>query len=394
MRIMAGMEQPPVLDVWHDGGASPVRRLALDLVLGGAFVLVFGLVQAATSTTTVWATVLLGLALAVRRISVPLLLVAAIGSAVLQVATGEVAAVADVAYVPLAFTLGTHPTALVRRVGLACVVVAVAVAGASTAIAGNSQFDPSGSSGVGIGALTLAVLGGGWTAGYLRWQRRQSVQDRVDAVVTAAERDRLAGLVRHEQERNRIAADMHDLVAHSWAVVAAQADGARYVLREDPARAEEALRVIGDTARSSMTDVRSLLAELRDGAAGDHPDAPDAASVIDRMRRTGLVIAHEQLGFPDDGPLAEAAGFVLTESLTNALKHGDRQQPVEVEEDWREGYRLRVRNRVPATPGVRGAGHGLRGMTERVTATGGRFEARDEGEHWVVEVLIPAGTGR
>ena len=64
---------------------------------------------------------------------------------------------------------------------------------------------------------------------------------------------------------------------------------------------------------------------------------------------------------------------VLTESLTNALKHGDLDQPVEVEEDWRDGYRLRVVSDAAPGPAARaGDGHGLLGMAERVALGGGR----------------------
>ena len=213
--------------------------------------------------------------------------------------------------------------------------------------------------------------------------------------MAGAEQERLEELYRQEQERSRIAADMHDLVAHSWAVVAAQADGARYVLHEDPARAEGALSVIGETARSAMNDVRSLLAELRGVESPGPVSAPVADRVIDRMRQTGLVIEHVQYGSANRGEVSDAAGYVLTESLTNALKHGDRDCPVEVVEDWRDGYLLRVANLVsPGAEARRGRGHGLHGMTERVAAAGGRFSARRQGSYWVVDVRIPAGAAR
>ena len=70
-----------------------------------------------------------------------------------------------------------------------------------------------------------------------------------------------------EQERTRIARDMHDVVAHSLAVVIAQADGARYARHADPDAVDEALTTIASTARSALGDVRVLLAELRHAAA-------------------------------------------------------------------------------------------------------------------------------
>jgi signal transduction histidine kinase len=243
-------------------------------------------------------------------------------------------------------------------------------------------------------ALTAIVTGGGWVTGVLRWQRRQSIQARVDATVAAVERRRLEQLYEEEQERARIAADMHDVVAHSWAVVAAQADGARYQIRADPARAEEALEVIGRTARTAMRDVRALLTRLRErnGPEGA-PELAEPEDVIGRMRASGMALEVEQRGepTPDDAVLVTAR-LAFAESLTNALKHGDLGRPVAVREDWTDGYRLRVVNDLrplAATDHPTNEGHGLLGMTERVTQLGGRVLAGESSGRWVTEVTIP-----
>jgi len=225
------------------------------------------------------------------------------------------------------------------------------------------------------------------------------VQARVDATVAAVERRRLEQLYEQEQHRARIAADMHDVVAHSWAVVAAQADGARYQIRADPARAEEALEVIGQTARTAMLDVRALLTRLREhselevGLVLDRPD-----DVVDRMRASGVTLDLSRHGVPPpetDDAVLMTARLALAESLTNALKHGDLARPVAVEEDWTDGYRLRVANDV--APHQRGdelphGGHGLLGMTERVTELGGRVTTASKTRRWVTEVVIPGGS--
>jgi signal transduction histidine kinase len=89
--------------------------------------------------------------------------------------------------------------------------------------------------------------------------------------------------------------------------------------------------------------------------------------------------------------VAATARFAIAESLTNALKHGDLTRPVEVAEDWRDGYRLRVANAV-ATEDLQGQGHGLLGMAERVAVVGGTLTAERRGDQWVVEAHVPAGT--
>jgi signal transduction histidine kinase len=377
-------------DVWSDATRLTRQRLVFDFGVAAAYGFLFGAIQLQTGSAMFWATEVLAAGLLLRRVSASAVMLAAVTAALIQVASGEVAVLGDLAYAPLAFAFGAHSSSLVRRAGLAGAVVAVGGAGIWSGLAGSEQLDPSAAAGMGVAAATAVVVGGGWMAGYVQWQRRQAVQARVDAAIAEAEQRRLEGLYLAEQQRGRIAADMHDLVAHSWAVVAAQADGARYVLHDDPSRAEDAMNVIGETARSAMIEVRGLLAELRDGAAPGPAGAPIADRVIDRMRQTGLNIEHARHGTPAPGPVADAVGYVLTEALTNALKHGDRDQPVEVIEDWRDGYVLLVANTVPeAAAGRRGNGYGLRGMAERIAATGGRISTGCEGARWVVSVEIP-----
>lgn len=354
---------------------------------------------------------LLGLALAVRRLSWRAMSAVAVASAVLQVVSGQVAYGADPAYAVLFFTLGAHRTAGVRRWGLGCATLATVVAGAFMP----AQPRPAASVvstvalSAGFAALTAVVTGGGWVAGFVRWQNRQSVQARVDAQLEAAERRRLGGLYEVEQERRRIAADMHDVVAHSWAVVAAQSDGARYALRIDPAGAERALEVIGETARTAISDLRAIVAQLRDPRlAPGTPSAAQQADVLERMRTSGMDLDFRQVGTPDGSPLiALTAHRLLGEALTNALKHGDLAAPVQVEQDWTGGYRLTVTNRLRPDDRQSGAagdqvpqesdtnteittGHGLVGMSERTTVAGGTFSAGTEDGAWVLRAHIPA----
>ena len=231
--------------------------------------------------------------------------------------------------------------------------------------------------------------------GYLRWQRRQAIQARADATLQELERRRLRDLYEQEQGRSRIAADMHDLVAHSWAVVAAQADGARYLVQTDPDRAQQALAVIGDTARSAMGDVRVLLDRLRDQQSSDEGlefEEPDA--LVARMRASGMDVRLERHGGPTPAGLLETTTRrLLTESLTNALKHGDLSQPVEVAEDWSDGYRLRVTNAAAASNGD-DPGHGLVGMAERIALAGGTLTAERQGDRWVLAAHVPGSRTR
>ncbi|WP_316313707.1 sensor histidine kinase, partial [Clavibacter michiganensis] len=129
-----------------------------------------------------------------------------------------------------------------------------------------------------------------------------------------------------EQERNRIARDMHDVVAHSLAVVIAQADGARYARLVDPEAADEALRTISTTARQALGDVRILLAQLRHSEDdAPQPELKELSDLIDQMRSTGLTIEFVETGQPGEfGTGQQLAVYrIVQEALTNVLRHGD-----------------------------------------------------------------------
>jgi signal transduction histidine kinase len=381
-------------DLWGEADGPSRRGLVVDVATGAAFAVVVGLVQTQLGAWTWLAAVLLGAALAVRRVAPFVMVALAVAASLVQVLSGNVAWLACLAYVPLFVTLGGHRDVRVRRLGLACAAVAVVVAAGWewARLVDESSLRAHVLGALALAASTAVVVVGSWLAGYARWQRRQAVQARADATLQSVESRRLHDLYEQEQERSRIAADMHDLVAHSWAVVAAQADGARYVVREDPDRAQQALAVIGDTARSAMDDVRVLLGRLRERPPAEHAlvfEQPDA--LVARMRDAGMDLRIDRSGGPvRTGLLDMTRRGVLTESLTNALKHGDLTEPVEVVEDWSEGYRLRVSNAASGKPAT-GQGHGLRGMAERVALVGGTLTADRHGDRWVVEAHVPGG---
>jgi signal transduction histidine kinase len=192
----------------------------------------------------------------------------------------------------------------------------------------------------------------------------------------AAERDVLL-----ELERNRIAREVHDVVAHSLAVVIAQADGARFAAETKPASVAPALEAISDTARRALGEVRTMLHDLRaSGAAGVVPGPEDLVGLVAGIRALGVDV--EEATFGQARPLEERTGLALyriaQEALTNAMRHGDRAEPVGFELDWgdREVV-LVVTNAVPgeAVPASERAGHGVTGMRERAADAGGDCSA-------------------
>lgn len=370
-------------DLWGERSRPRPGQLVFDVVVAAAFTALALLPAGRQGTLLVAATLAMGLALALRRLAWLAMVLLATAAGIGQLVAGELTLVADLGYAPVFFVLGAHPRAAVRRFGLAAVagsaaILAVAVgAGGLAAVSGLTTFVEV----VGSAAMAVLVAGGGWAAGFVRWQNRARVTAQVQA-----------GL---EQERARIAADMHDLVAHTWAVVAAQADGARYAMDgpDGHRRAAEALDLIGETARGSIADLRDLLAELRYQDPAAPPGRSTRQALLERMRASGMDLRAAVHGSPDGSPgLVLAAQRLLGESLTNALKHGDLAHPVVVDEDWREGYRLEVRNRLRGSVRLSptGTGHGLAGMRERTARGGGTLTAGPEGDDWVVTAELPA----
>ncbi|GAA1775762.1 sensor histidine kinase [Nostocoides vanveenii] len=396
-------EQERVSDVWADPSVTWPR---LDILTAALFALVCVPLHASVGLAAELAIVVLALALAVRRRSWRLMSALAVAAGAIQLVAGQTAYFADLAYAPLFFTIGRHAD---RRVRLAGLVVA-ALASVTGAL--NVVFNPDRAVQAGTGltlavsilattALAAVICMGGWAAGFIRWQNQQAIQARIDAQLDAVERRRLAELYDLEQERRRIATDMHDVVAHSWAVVAAQADGARYSLAQNPQRVEQSLDIIAATARTAIGDLRALVARLRDPAAttahageGTAYGLPSAgtlrqADLVAQMRASGMSLDMTELGEPASSALLTlTAHRLLAESLTNALKHGDLSETVVVQQDWRDGYRLRVINTVGERSDL-GTGHGLLGMAERAAVAGGRATSRRDGDHWIVDVDIP-----
>lgn len=380
--------------IWQQG--RPTRRqLAFDLCAGLGYAVLVGLLYATVDGWHVLVVIVLAAALAVRRLSLPLMVGFGLVAAVAQFANPGWhldLAVADVAYAAIFFVLGAHPKLAIRRFG-----VLAGTVGCGALLVWIPAFADRGVDTkttlfgtVASTAMAALVCGGGWVSGFLRLQRRRAIQTALDAQVDEVERRRLAQSYEHELQRSKIAADMHDIVAHSWAVVAAQADGARYALRTNPDASEQALEVIAETARSTIADLRTILAELRDtDTEQSTPGHEQQQRLIERMRLTGMQIRHECIGAPDASTLLSLTAYrLLSESLTNALKHGDLTRPVHVRQDWTQGYRLRVVNRI----GDRGdgTGHGVVGMMERASIAGGHLHAEARGQDWIVEASIPA----
>ena len=144
---------------------------------------------------------------------------------------------------------------------------------------------------------SIAVLVLAWTTGLLVRSVRDTREIRRREEVATRERELVEYRYVVEQERNRIARDMHDVVAHSLAVVIAQADGARFAARTDPEAATGGLGTIAGVARGALGDVRLLLAELRHAESdAPQPVLDDLGELLEQVRAAGLDVRFTESG--------------------------------------------------------------------------------------------------
>jgi signal transduction histidine kinase len=246
-----------------------------------------------------------------------------------------------------------------------------------------------------------------WLIAYvLRSNRERSAVLAERAATAERERDHLSRLAAAD-ERAFIARELHDVVAHSLAVMIAQADGASYVVDQDTAGAGAAMRTVAATGREALEDMHRIVAVLRGpGAAAEsrpdrrRPGLDQLESLVERARTAGLAVELEIAGDPRVLTAAQELTVhrIVQESLTNTLRHagpgarvtvglrvGAAAALLEVDDDGGD------RRTGPADGTERhGGGNGLVGMRERIAVHSGEFSAGSRpGSGWRVRATIP-----
>jgi signal transduction histidine kinase len=191
-------------------------------------------------------------------------------------------------------------------------------------------------------------------------------------------------------ERNRMARELHDVIAHCLSVMVVQAAGARTVAATDPQRASNALQAVESAGREALADLRRLVGTLRRGdEAGDAHRAGigDVGVLAERARIAGLEVdVHVSGPVASLDPAVTAVAYrVVQEALTNCIKHAG---PARADVSARvHGDSLQIavtdtgRGEPECASAVPGSGRGLIGMQERIAALGGELRAgpRTEG---------------
>lgn len=226
-------------------------------------------------------------------------------------------------------------------------------------------------------------------------ERARIAEENQQALVTQAIND----------ERRRIARELHDVVAHHIAVMGVLATGARRVLARQPEKADEALATIETTGRATLREMRRLLDVLRSTDEADdeeltpQPSLEAVNALVAQIREAGLPVnlIVEGEPYPLDPGIALTVYRIVQEGLTNTLKHGGPARAgVRIQYSER-GLDLEVADtglgpRSPATESGR-VGHGLVGMRERVALYGGTLRTGPRpGGGFRVHAIIPIDT--
>jgi signal transduction histidine kinase len=250
----------------------------------------------------------------------------------------------------------------------------ITVAATATIVVGAAILDP-GSGVVAVFLTALPVL-----LGAVVRQRRSGERQ------LAEQELRHSGERALLEERQRIARELHDVVAHHMSVIAIQAEAAPYKTADPPPELVESFADIRASALAGMSELRRVLGVLRaDGRdTAPQPGLADLDALLDSARSGGVSVSVSRSGNPV--PLPEGVDLsayrIVQEALSNAIRHAPGSN-VQVHVAYRpDGVALDVCNdQVLATSAaLPGGGHGIIGMRERATMLGGSLDAGPTGD--------------
>ena len=279
----------------------------------------------------------------------------------------------------LLFSLAVH-----RRAALALSVAALAVVLTPIYTEVHPDDDVSLVVNLLVGVLaSVAVV----TWGMFVRARRQLVLTLRDRAERAESEQHLRVDQARQQERARIAREMHDVLAHRISLLSLHAGALEFRPDAPPEEVARAAGIIRSSAHEALNDLREVIGVLRETRDGDAPERPqptlvDLPALIDESRAAGMHVTYDwQLEAKALVPAGTGrnAYRIVQEGLTNARKHA-RGSAVDVTVGGAPGAGLtiEIRNRLPVgavrVADIPGAGTGIVGLTERTSLAGGRLE--------------------
>jgi signal transduction histidine kinase len=213
------------------------------------------------------------------------------------------------------------------------------------------------------------------------------------------------------QERQRIARELHDVVAHHMSVIAIQAEAAPYKVENPPPELVESFSEIRASALSGLSELRRVLGVLRSETAqtAPQPGLDDLPSLIESAHSGGVTVSTNVTGTPR--PIPEGVNLsayrIVQEALSNAMRHapgsavqvklyyGDAALVVEVRNNGLPpDGQAAVTEETGGSAFVHGGGHGIIGMRERAAMLGGNLQAGPTGKgEFLVTAALPLGDG-
>ena len=287
---------------------------------------------------------------------------------VLVIVAGEVAAVAS-----RGITVGFTVVAILELVAFD--------------LAGNLQWG-SGERLQGMPMYVLGVILGVFVGVLLQYQRRFLYQERENQAIRAGQAA--------DEERRRIAREVHDVIAHSLSITLLHLTAARRALQtdDDVTEAVDALVDAERLGRQAMADIRRTVGMLDTGPAlrTPEPSAADIDELVGDFRRAGLAVDYDRSG--DLAVIEGAVGHALyrigQESLANVAKHAPGTPATVCLDVTSEAATLVVTNALPlGPPPRRDVGMGLRGMRKRTELLGGSISAGAADDGWTVRARFP-----
>jgi signal transduction histidine kinase len=270
----------------------------------------------------------------------------------------------------------------------------IAIGAVSYGILGAAVVLGPGVVGVPVHVILLEV---GFVVGAMMlWQMRALVAERARREATWQQATTV--------ERERIAREIHDLVAHSLSVTLLHITGARHALRDVATGAASADDAVGEAdsalsdaeqvGRRAMADIRRTISGMTDEGASRHslPGAADIAALVREVDQAGLRVEYDEHG--DLSQLTAPTGLglyrIAQESLANVAKHAPGSTAQVTLTVGRGSARLLVRNHLNGSRGRRadGLGSGLAGMHARAAQLGASMTAGQLGEDWLVDVRL------
>jgi signal transduction histidine kinase len=242
-----------------------------------------------------------------------------------------------------------------------------------------------------------------WLVTFLAWLVGRYVASRRSAAelerrTRQLESDALHARAAVQDERLRIARELHDVVAHSVSVVAIQAGAAQSVLDTEPQRARQPLDAIESSAREALTEMRRLLGVLRDEGAeptfAPQPGLADVELLLERVREAGLAVDLTVHGQPRSLPTGvDLSAFrIVQEALTNVLKHSGAGHTRVTVSYRTDAVQLEVADDGRPHGSFRPGGQGLVGMRERVALHGGTLATGEQPSGgFAVTAVLPVG---